>query len=203
MHNVTVVTPWRDALHLAKDYWAAMRVADAEVLVIDDASDPPLPNGVRLPTNVGFARSCNSGLRLARTEAVLWLNNDIAATSADWLERIRSSFCSGVLVGAELRNDPHAWVDGRPMPYLDGWCIGGMREDLLALGGLDETFDEPSYYGDNDLCLRARAAGMTLREVRTGLRHKRNGSIPQDERTAAATLANRERYVSRARELLG
>jgi GT2 family glycosyltransferase len=110
-----------------------------------------------------------------------------------------------VLVGAVLRNDAHAWVDGEHVPYLDGWCLAGMRDDLLWLGGFDETLAEPAYYSDNLLCLEARAAGFQLREEpRVALQHLCNGSIgPEDrERQRAASRANRERYVARVRELL-
>jgi hypothetical protein len=46
-----------------------------------------------------------------------------------------------------------------------------MRDELLELGGFSEDYEEPAYYSDNDLCFRARLAGMTLREVRCGLEH--------------------------------
>lgn len=203
MTSVTVVTPWLDHPELAKDYWLAMRAVDASVIVIDNASSPPLTNAVRSEVNLGFAKACNLGLRLAQTDAVLFLNNDIEMTAPDWLRGIRAGLEPGVLVGARLRNDPHAWVDGIPLPYLDGWCLAGMRDDLLELGGFDESFDEPSYYGDNDLCLRARAAGMTLREVSVGLRHLANVTAGHGEVVTSATRANHQRYVARARELLG
>jgi GT2 family glycosyltransferase len=82
--------------------------------------------------------------------------------------------------------------------------LAGMRSDLLDLGGFDESYSEPSYYSDNDLCLRARAAGMTLREVRVGLRHMVNGTSADDVGARdRASSANRERFHKTARELLG
>ncbi len=200
--NLTIVTPWMNHRELERDYWNAVR--GAVVLVVDNGSQPPLPNAVRSETNLGFSAACNLGLRLARTDAVLFLNSDIASDGSDWLTPIREALEPGVLVGAELRSDAHAMVDGTPMPYLDGWCLAGMTEDLRDLGGWDESFDEPSYFGDNDLCLRARAEGMTLREVRIGLTHKRNQTAgpSTDPAVQAATAANRERFVDRARYLM-
>lgn len=201
--SLTVVTPWLNHLGFARDYWLAMREADATVLVIDNGSEPPLPNAVRLATNSGFSHACNVGLWLAQTDAVLFLNNDIAASSSDWLERLRYALAPGVLVGANLRHDPHGSLDGQPLPYLDGWCLAGMRDELLALGGFDEDYAEPAYYSDNDLCLRARAAGATLREVRVGLVHKLNGTAARsDPQTVRATELNRERFAALARSLL-
>lgn len=202
--KITAVVPWLNHREYEKDFWAAMSVTDIDVLVIDNGSRPPLPNAWRLKENAGFHRACNLGLELARTEAVLFLNNDIAATEPNWVEPIREALEPGVLVGARLRYDAHGDVDGVSLPYLAGWCLAGMRDDLLELGGWDETFDEPAYFGDNDLCLRARAAGMTLREVKVGLSHLENGTSEDDlAARVAASQANRERFAARARDLLG
>jgi GT2 family glycosyltransferase len=119
----------------------------------------------------------------------------------DWLERLIAQVQPGVLVGGQLRTDPHASVDGERFPYLDGWCVAGMRDDLLSLGGFDETLEEPAYYSDNLLSLEARAAGMTLLEVTGGLRHKLNQTAKTDPNVRAATLANQARYQARVREL--
>lgn len=201
--DLTVVTPWWGKRELERDYWKAIAAANVPVLVIDNGSDPPLPNGVRLYDNSGFSHACNVGLWLVQTSAVLFLNNDIAATAADWLDPILEALEPGVLVGAQLRNDPHGDVDGVPMPYLDGWCLAGMTDELRELGGWDESYDEPSYFGDNDLSLRARAAGMTLREARVPLHHKLNQTAGHGPRVTAATLANRRRFEFKARELIG
>ncbi len=171
MTSITVVTPWMNHRELEREYWAALRTEDCEVLIIDNGSTPPLPNAIRLPHNSGFSHASNVGLRLARTDAVLFLNNDIFATKPGWLEPIRAALEPGVLVGPVIRDDPHGNVEGQPMPYLDGWCMAGMTADLMELGGFDEFYWEPSYFSDNDLSFRARLAGMTLREARTNVCH--------------------------------
>lgn len=207
MASVAIVTPWRNHVELADDYFEAvlpeMESGD-ECLIVDNNSDPPLKFGT-LPVsqNLGFCGGCNLGLHSTNCDAVLFLNNDIELVRRGWLEEIRAALEPGVLVGP-LRGDLHAWIDGTPMPYIDGWCLAGMREDLIDLGGFDETLDEPAYYSDNLLCLEARAAGMTLREVRPGLRHKLNGTAGPafQPEVQAATAANRARYEARARELL-
>lgn len=205
MTTITIVTPWLNHRELERDYWLAVRQVDADVLVVDNGSVPPLPNGWRLPENAGFARACNEGLRLARTDAVLFLNNDIAATEqGDWLAPIRAALEPGVLVGADLRSAPHGDVDGETLPYLDGWCLAGMTADLRDLGGFDEAFAEPSYYGDNDLSFRARLAGMTLREAPVTLMHKRNVTAGpgSDPRVAAVSEMNYRRFADSVRAAL-
>lgn len=205
MTSLTVVTPWRGhRAELERDYWLAIHAADnVEVLIVDDGSEPPLPNGHRI-TASGFSRACNVGLDLARSDAILFLNNDIVATGKGWDVPIREALEPGVLVGTQLRYDVHGAVGGTPLPYLDGWCLAGMRDDLLELGGFDESLQEPAYYSDNLICLKARLAGMTLREVKVGLRHKKNrtAGLASDACVRWATEANRERFHSFAREAL-
>lgn len=202
--TVTIVTAWLNHREFERDYWAAVRLVDAEVLIVDNGSVPPLPNAIRLETNQGFHRACNLGLSHARTDAVLFLNNDVVPTVSDWLTPIQAALEPGALVGAALRYDAHGSLDGQPLPYLDGWCLAGMTGDLRELGGFDEDYLEPAYYGDNDLCLRARAAGMTLREVKVGLHHKNGGTHdPADDAfRAEVTLRNRERFHAVAARLL-
>jgi len=201
MTSLTVITPWLNAHELTSGYWDAVEGAD-DVIVIDQGSDPPLQwsvAGIRLEENVGYNRANNLGLQAAWTDAVLFLNNDVVKTG-QWLPDIRISVKPGVLVGAELNPGHHAAVGGRPVPYLSGWCLAGMRSDLLALGGWDEGFEEPAYYGDNDLCARAKAAGMRLVHVPCALTHLGNYTSRRVD-VAGVSARNRTRYEQRVRAL--
>jgi GT2 family glycosyltransferase len=201
--TVTVVTPWHNLPELWPDYEKAIDAASPdELLIVDNGSTPRLKFAqIRFGTNRGFTRACNAGLWAATSDVVLFLNNDVEMIRDDWLERLAFQVRPGVLVGAQLRSDPHAAVDGERFPYLDGWCVAGMRDDLLKIGGFDETLEEPAYYSDNLLSLEARAAGMTLLEVTGGLRHKLNQTAKTDPNVRAATLANQAVYQARVREL--
>jgi GT2 family glycosyltransferase len=205
--SIAIVTPWLNHLELADDYFEAVlpEMEDGdENIIVDNSSSPRLPFGtVRPNLNLGFARGCNFGLYASRADAVLFLNNDIELGERGWLKKIRDALEPGTIVGP-FRNHPLASVDGIAMPYIDGWCLAGMRDDLLSLGGFDASLEEPAYYSDNLLCLEARAAGMTLREVRPGLRHLENTTAGPgtDDLVRSASAVNRERYLERARELL-
>ena len=201
--NVTIVTPWHNHMELAKDYWAAVAPTGAAVLIIDNGSCPPLPNAVRLEDNTGFSHASNVGLNMVETEAILFLNNDIVATERGWLDKLLAGLEPGVLVGPVLRTDPHTDVDGIPCPYLDGWCLLGMTDDLLELGGFDESYEEPAYYSDNDLCFRARLAGMTLREIPVGLLHKGGQTSNANGWVLPQTASNREKFIHMVRAEMG
>ena len=200
---ITIVTPWQNHRELERDFFDAIRCIDAELVIVDDHSDPPLPNAIRSVKH-GFSPACNAGLDVVQTEAVLFLNNDIVARERDWIEPIREALEDGVLVGAQLRYDQHGMVDEEPMPYIDGWCLAGMTEDIRELGAWDESYAEPSYYGDNDLCFRARMAGMTLREARVPVEHLLNRTVgPHDTQIRLTALANKAKFESHVRDALG
>lgn len=209
MSTLCIVTPWVAHEDLVPDFFGAMLLGKPDQLVIvDNASDPPLEfAAIRNETNRGFAGGCNDGLARSECDVTLFLNNDIYAEMADerWVDKFREAAAPGVLVGAQLRYDQHADVDGISMPYLDGWCFGGTTNDLRALGGFDETYDEPAYYSDNDICLRARARGMRLREVKVGLAHKvsQTAGPHTNPDVLEVVRANHRRYTALARELIG
>ncbi len=203
--SISIVTPWHNHRELATQYFMAVgqRLSGDELLVVDNNSDPPLPFGtLQVGENLGFSGGCNLGLEAASRDAVLFLNNDIRMLDPHWLRGIREALEPGVIVGP-LRFDNHSKVDEQSLPYVDGWCLAGMREDLLELGGFADL-EEPAYYSDNLLCLEARAHGMTLRHVDVGLQHLENVTAGNQftPSVQAAATANRARYEARARELL-
>lgn len=206
--DLAVVTPWWGHEDLAPDYFGAMVLGNPEQLVIvDNASEPALNFAtIRADTNLGFAGGSNYGLEHVTTSRVLFVNNDVYTGEREWLLRIADAMEPGVLVGTALRYDRHGDVDGISLPYLDGWCIGGMTSEIRELGGFDTEYNEPAYYSDNDLCLRARARGMTLREVKAGLLHR--GSVTAEKSDGNPIMQqllvhNYTRYASKVREVFG
>jgi GT2 family glycosyltransferase len=205
--RIAIVTPWLNHLELADDYFEAVlpEMEDGdENIIVDNGSEPPLQFATLSPgANLGFCGGSNLGLHSATADAVLFLNNDIVLERRGWLNEIREALEPGVLVGP-LRDGRHADVDGQAFPYLDGWCLAGMRQDLLSLGGFDESLSEPAYFSDNLLCLVARVAGMELRPLRPGLRHLENRTAGDQWNliVRAASSDNHARYQARVREVL-
>ncbi len=207
MPTVTICTPWRDHLELADDYWDAIDAgAPDEVIIVNDGSIEPLPfvgaGIVRIIDTEprGFCAACNTGLAAATSEAVLFLNNDIQLQAANWLRHIRNHLAPKTLVG-EIRMGPHTTVDGQQHSYIDGWCIAAMREDWLDLGGWDETLEEPAYYSDNLLSLKAQQAGWDFKATWIGLHHLVSRTArDQMGRISEAAAANRIVWEQAVRE---
>jgi GT2 family glycosyltransferase len=98
---VSVIVPVHGRAELTRrclDLVLADLPADAELLVVDDASADETPgllaeygdaiNSLRLEENAGFARACNEGAAHARGELLVFLNNDVEP-SPGWLTALR------------------------------------------------------------------------------------------------------------------
>ncbi|MGQ9803500.1 MAG: glycosyltransferase family 2 protein [Anaerolineae bacterium] len=198
--QVTVVIPnWNGAAHLPTCLESLRRQTfrDFEVIVVDNGStdeslallarDYPEVQVLALGENRGFAGACNAGIRAARGEFILLLNND---TDADphWLEEVVAAFRrhpEAGLVASKMRlfdrrdvlhtAGDYYRVDGRPgnrgvwetdqgqydrEEYVFSACGGSAayrRAMLDEVGLLDEDF----FYSceDVDLAWRAQLAG--------------------------------------------
>jgi cephalosporin hydroxylase/GT2 family glycosyltransferase len=144
------------------------------------------------PENRGFPAACNQGLRAARGDYLVLLNNDAVVTDG-WLDQLVALAESDPRVGLtgpmsnyapppQLVEDvPYRDLDGMydfaarwraehrgqwfTAGKLSGFCLLMKRRVLEAVGGLDERFGL-GLFDDDDLALRARRAGYSLAVAR-------------------------------------
>lgn len=167
-----------------------------ELIVVDNAShdgtatwlcEQPDIVPILNPTNVGFPAGCNQGLRVARGDHILLLNNDTVVTP-HWLEHLLTCLESDGRIGAvgpltssasyyqsiptTYRNaqemDAFAWDVHKQNRgqwerrlKLVGFCILIKRAVIDVIGELDERFS-PGNFEDDDLSLRVLLAGYDL-----------------------------------------
>jgi GT2 family glycosyltransferase/glycosyltransferase involved in cell wall biosynthesis len=170
-----------------------------EVILVDDnSSSHPQAcldrvGGLRLirhDSNVGFLDSCNDGVRSAKGEYLVFLNND-TEPQRDWLSallRVFENRPDAGLVGAKLVypdgrlqeaggiifNDASGWNYGRndhpdkpeynyvrEADYCSGACIAIRRTVFEEVGRFDRRY-VPAYYEDTDLAFKIRDAGYKV-----------------------------------------
>jgi N-acetylglucosaminyl-diphospho-decaprenol L-rhamnosyltransferase len=173
---------------------------NTETLVIDNAStdasrEVAQRHGATViasPENVGFGRACNLGARRARHDHILFLNPDVAITSADvdGLASLLDSKELGLVVpastGSSFMFKERSWPGdavsltlgtlrprelARPSPSGRGskelWACGAAllvrRSEFRDVGGFDASFF--LYYEDRDLSWRYRKRGLPLRST--------------------------------------
>jgi hypothetical protein len=202
--SIAIVTPWRDHLELAEDYFAATDAGKPDqLIVVDDGSLEPLGFAALRIAGKGFCGASNAGLELVETEQVLFMNNDVKQMRATWLDEIREAIELNVMIGPLIFRNNLGVVDH---PYIDGWCAGMLTDDARKLGGWDEEYDKagPAYFSDNALSLVARDNDMTLRDFTPGLYHKGGQTGGADLMLQHAALqANGKLFERLVAELVG
>lgn len=198
MPAVSIVIPTHNGRPWLETCVASIRAfteTPHEIIVVDDGSTDGTADFclaekllcISAPMNRGFPAACNQGLRAARGDAMLLLNDD-TVVSCKWLDNMLDCLYSAPDVGvvgpmtncadgvqrsalryesieqfhrlAETLNrpDPSRWTT---VDRLVGFCMLIRRDVLERVGYLDERFS-PGYYEDDDYCHRVRRAGYRL-----------------------------------------
>jgi GT2 family glycosyltransferase len=204
---VSVIIPnWNGRSLLEKNLPALLAICDSyaassEVIVVDDGStddsvewlcqNVPIARLVERKRNSGFSSSVNEGIRAARHDLVLLLNNDIELENdfltplarrfneeadlfaAMSVQRLPQHGGRGRLEGAGLitfHQGTFVLRDitetlGEPAKagilVANGGCTLFSRRKLVALGGFCTLFD-PFYCEDTELSMRAQKQGWRI-----------------------------------------
>lgn len=176
--------------------------------------------------NLGFALGNNLGLREARGEYIVILNNDTLVTEG-WLTRLINSAQSNpqvgivgprsnYVVGVQLvKNVPYGdnmdamqefarqWSlenSGRYEEALRviGFCMLVKREVIEKIGGFDPYY-EAGNFEDDDFCIRAQRAGFKIRIAHDVFIHHFGSKTFQSENIdyRQVMLTNWERFKSK------
>lgn len=204
LKDISIIIPtWNGKDLLQKFLPSVIKAANfykgnAEIIIVDDGSTDasaeflrttyPIVKTISLKNNHGFAVACNSGLKHARHELVVFLNNDMEVAE-DFLLPLSKHFDDEEIFGVRLGIK---WLTQEGMatdisnlflsltfrfgfiecpmlrlkqpiePFYCAYVSGGAgifdREKLLQLQGFDQMFT-PFYWEDVDLSYRAWKRG--------------------------------------------
>lgn len=172
---------------------------------------------VSLPENTGFPVACNWGLKLARGDYLLLLNNDVLVTDK-WLSKLLQVFKANDSVG--IAGPMSNYVSGRQQMPMEGsyteaaarigldaagqyeqvnrvigFCMLFSRELMNRIGLLDEQFS-PGHFEDDDYCYRARLAGYHIAIAKDAfVYHHGSASFIRQDREAVERLLERNRQL--------
>ena len=203
---------------------------DSSATYLEAQHDPRITL-IRAPTNEGFARAVNRGLRLATTHAAsrhLLLNPDVelppnflADLTAAWDNHAAQIIAPRIMqrdaphlawyAGGGLdrgwafgnRHDPYDPADppARTVDFASGCCLGITPETLEQIGLLDESFFV--YWEDTDFCLRLEQAGIPIQYVAHPTLLHEGGASSGGERAPAATRLYYRSYIQLLRKHFG
>ena len=156
-----------------------MHEPDADVLVVDNASDTPYPLAdhiLRLPERVSYAAALNEGAKRVTGEWILTLNNDIRCEGKfiSEIERLEKDAIYGRQI---IEESGHTWLGNwlALMEKVTYWIVGEWDANFKACG-----------FEDADYCVRAAALGIPTKPVELPFKHlwgKTRWAIPGYEHT--------------------
>jgi GT2 family glycosyltransferase len=212
----------------------AQEGADLEVIVVDNASDDgsadfvaarfPKVRLIRNERNLGFAGACNAGLRAARGDVLVLLNQDTRVYPG-WLGALVNALQGSEIgvAGCKIlypdnvtiqhaggwiewplglghhygqgEQDVGQWDVPQLVEYVTGAAMAFRRDVLERVGFLDQGF-WPGYFEDADFCFRAREAGHKVLYVPDAvLIHVENTSLSDPRAIVRSCQKGRLRFL--------
>ncbi|OGY41923.1 MAG: hypothetical protein A2Y67_03835 [Candidatus Buchananbacteria bacterium RBG_13_39_9] len=190
MPKYSIIIPVCDNLDLTKRCITSINLntTDYEIIVIDNGSFPAY-EGLEIvrhnEKNEGFPVAVNQGIKIAKGEVIVILNNDVVVTP-HWLDRLSYHFCHADIVGPmtnEVSGAQKITTDTAdyflaPDEFANSYytknslsfsttarlvffCVAIKRKVIDKIGLLDEQFT-PGNFEDDDFCLRAIEADFKL-----------------------------------------
>lgn len=186
---LSIIIPVYNALAMTADCLEAIRAntRNYEIVLIDNGSDPPVEaSKIRNETNLGFPVAVNQGIRAAKGDVIVLLNNDVIVTpgALNRLSDLLSDFsivapvanyCAGLQQEAVLptyNNDQELfevarkWSEDnmgktREVNFVIGFCMAFKKCLFGEIGPFDETH-WPCCGEEIDWCFRARMTGHKI-----------------------------------------
>lgn len=114
----------------------------------------------------GFPIAVNKGLKKAKGEYLIILNDDIEVNDSKWLEKLADQ---DKITSWRLET---FFINQKPIP--NGACWAMSRKIFKKLGYLDEQFAVGYGFEDSDYWMRTWEAGIEFKDAQVNLNHLEN-----------------------------
>ncbi len=177
----------------------------SEIIVVDDGSSDdsvkfliknfPEVKLIRHKINRGFSAAVNTGVRMAKGDLVLLLNNDVVPED-NFLASALVHFENERVFAVTLHEAGYGYAKAKfsagfielsmgeesSMAYPSFYVSGGSgifrREYWMKLSGMDEKLFSPFYWEDIDICYRAQKRGyINMWEPKSNVIHNHESTI--------------------------
>jgi GT2 family glycosyltransferase len=194
-----------------------------EIIVVDDGSIDesvnllkkkfPEVKIIKHTVNRGFSSAVNTGVRGAKGDLILLINNDVLPNN-DFLEHVQLDFNDKTMFAVSLHEKGYGYAKGS---FADGYIqlamgkeedkkhssfyvsggSGVFRKNIwVELGGMDEKLLSPFYWEDIDLCYRALKRGYKLLWEPNGLvEHHHESTIGGMPKSKVARIRERNQLL--------
>ena len=236
--KISIIIPVYNQLNYTKECITSIKEftnTSYEIIIINNASTDGtaeyLANHEDCVTisnqeNLGYPKAINQGIRVAKGDDIILLNNDTIVTKG-WLERllkVKDSNNSVGIVGVysnsisgfqldksanyktikEMHNyagicsktREYAWIEYPRVAFV---CVLISRELINNIGGLDERFS-PGNFEDDDFCLRAQMTGYkTVVATDVFIHHHGSVSFKADgeDKYAKRIETNKQKFIDK------
>ena len=182
MTTSVIIPVFNGQQFLSANLPAVLSLGADEVLIVDDASSPPVEKSgvkiIRHEKNQGFPISVNDGFTVAIGDIVILLNQDVKPDK-NLLVHTLPHFADPRVFAVTFNEQNRSWAKAEIrngfLEFTNGpldnkthssfWASGGsaaFRRSLWQqLGGFDPKFS-PGYYEDLDISWRARNRGYDI-----------------------------------------
>jgi GT2 family glycosyltransferase len=228
-----VIPSWNGEKLLKKNLPAVLKTGADEVIVVDDGSTDGSRKYIKKLTNyelrisglkrlriravfnkknLGFAASVNRGVKVAKGDIVVLLNNDVVPEE-DFLKPLEKDFQDPKVFAVSLGEPQWSWAKGKwvkgfiehepgektKVPHISFWASGGsgaFRKGIWGkLGGMDNLY-HPFYWEDVDLSYRAWKRGYkVVWDPKAVVYHKHEGTISRFPKKYVSLIVERNRLL--------
>lgn len=176
---------------------------DYELIIVDDGSPLRLDEYADPDTwvihknNKGIAASWNDGMKVARGEYIVIINDDITVPP-EWLQGLRLALDNNLSIsgpGIIGKTDDLLGIE-QTHSWFPGFCFMMHRKTMMQIGLFDERFS-PFNYEDTDYWVRVLKAGGTLtRNFNVRITH-REGDVLHKLEYGAVSEENKKKFIDK------